>query len=90
MAKKKSAIGTILRLGGLAAAAAAVYYKREEIKSFLVNTLEKVLPDDAETEPVEELLETEPEIVIDTVKAAVDPAEEAEKTEEAEESAPEE
>ncbi len=90
MAKKKSAFGKLLRLGGLAAAAVAVYYKRDEIKAFLANAAEKVFPDEAETEPVEEMLETEPEIVIDTVKAAVEPAEEAEKTEEAEESAPEE
>ena len=90
MAKKKSVIGKMLRLGGIAAAAAAIYYKREDIKAFLANAAEKVFPDEAETEPVEEILEMEPEIVIDTVKAAADDAEEAGKTEEAEENAPEE
>lgn len=89
MAKKKSVLGTVLKLGGLAAATAAIYYKREEIKSFLLNTAEKLFPEEAEAEPVEDLMETEPEIVIDAAKTVAEAAEEAEKTEEAEESAPE-
>ncbi len=89
MAKKKSFFGTVLKLGGLAAATAAVYYKRDEIKAFLLNTAEKFFPDEAEAEPIEEIIEAEPEIVIDG-KAAADAAEEAVATEEAEESAPEE
>ncbi len=83
MAKKKSAFGKLLRLGGIAAAAAAIYYKRDEIKAFLSDAAEKIFPENAEPEPVEETLEPEPDIVIDATEKA-----EA-KTEETEETAPE-
>ena len=77
MAKKKSFFRTVLKLGGLAAATAAVYYKRNEIKSFLANAAERIFPEDAEIEPVEETLEPESDIVIDATAA-----EAAEETEE--------
>ncbi len=78
MAKKKSFFGTLLRLGGLAAATAAVYYKRDEIKAFLADAADRLFPDEPETEPVEEMIETEPDIIID----ATAKAEDTEKTEE--------
>ena len=78
MAKKKSFFGTLLRLGGLAAATAAVYYRRDEIKAFLADAAGRLFPEEPETEPVEEMIETEPDIIID----ATAKAEETEKTEE--------
>ncbi len=83
MAKKKSFFGTLLKLGGLAAATAAVYYKRDEIKAFLADAAERIFPENAEIDPIEETLEPEPDIVIDATEKA-----EA-KTEETEETAPE-
>ena len=88
--KKKSAFGTLLKLGALAAAGAAVYAKRNEIKGLLADAAERIFPDDAEIEPVEETLEPEPEIVIDAVKSAAEAAEAPAETEETEEAAPEE
>ncbi len=88
MAKKKSVLGQLLKLGGIAAAAAAVYYKRDEIKAFLADAAERIFPEDAEIEPVEETLEPEPEIVIDAVNI-VGGEQSGEKTEETEEAAPE-
>ncbi len=87
MAKKKSFFGKLLRLGGLAAATAAIYYKRNEIKAFLADAAERIFPEDAEIDPIEETLEPEPDIVIDA-KNAAEPSGEAEKTEETEEATP--
>ena len=70
MAKKKSFLGTLVKLGGLAAATAVVYSKRNEIKAFLADAAERMFPEDAETEPVEEMIETEPDVVIDATEAA--------------------
>ena len=72
MARKKSFFGTILKLGGLAAATAAVYYKRDEIKAFLTDAAERLFPEEPEIEPVEETLETEPDIIIDATERAED------------------
>ena len=83
MAKKKSFFGKLLRLGGIAAAGAAIYYKRDEIKAFLSDAAERIFPEDAELEPVEETLETEADVVIDATAKA-------EETEETEKNAPEE
>ena len=47
-----------------------VYSKRNEIKAFLADAAERMFPEDAETEPVEEMIETEPEVVIDATEAA--------------------
>ena len=77
MAKKKSFFGKLLRLGGIAAAGAAIYYKRDEIKAFLADAAERIFPEDAELEPVEETIETEPDVIID----ATAKAEETEETE---------
>ena len=85
--KKKSFFGTLLKIGGLAAATVAVYSKRNEIKAFVADAAERIFPDDAELEPVEETLGDEPEVVIDGKSCAETP-EEAETTEEAEENAP--
>ena len=63
MAEKKSVFGTLLKLGGIAAATAAVYYKREEIRKFLTDLAVTVAPEKPVEEP--ECVETEPEIVID-------------------------
>ncbi len=70
MAKKKSFFGKLIRLGGIAAAGAAIYYKRDEIKAFLTDAAERLFPEEAETEPVEEMLETEPEIIINATAEA--------------------
>jgi len=87
MAKKKSFFGTLLKLGGLAAATAAVYYKRNEIKAFLADAAERIFPENAEIDPIEETLEPEPDIVIDA-KVTIDPSDEAEEPTETEEAAP--
>lgn len=87
MAKKKSFFGTLLKLGGLAAATAAVYYKRNEIKAFLADAAERIFPENAEIDPIEETLEPEPDIVIDE-KMTIDPSDEAEEPTETEEAAP--
>lgn len=70
MAKKKSFFGTLLKLGGLAAATVAVYSKREEIKSFLTDAAERIFPEEPEIEPVEETLQPEPDVVIDATEQA--------------------
>ena len=80
MAKKKSFFGTLLKLGGLAAATAAVYYKRDEIKAFLADAAERIFPENAEIDPIEETLEPEPDIVIDAKGAAAPSAEAGEPT----------
>ncbi len=77
MAKKKSFFRTLLKLGGLAAATAAVYYKRDEIKAFLADAAERIFPENAEPEPVEEILETESDIVIDAAGLVSDDKPEA-------------
>ena len=61
MAKKKSFLGTLVKLGGLAAATAVVYSKRNEIKAFLADAAERMFPEDAETEP---------DVVIDATETA--------------------
>ena len=70
MARKKSFFGTLLKLGGLAAATVAVYSKREEIKAFLSDAAERIFPENAEIEPVEETLQPEPDVVIDATEKA--------------------
>ena len=66
--KKKSFFGTLLKLGGLAAAGYAIYTKRDEIKSFVADAAERIFPEDAEIEPIEETLEPESDIVIDATE----------------------
>ena len=73
MAKKKSFFGTLLKLGGLAAAGGAIYSKREEIKSFVTDTVARYLPNDEVSEPdVQEILNAEPDVVIDTTAKAAE------------------
>lgn len=62
---KKSFFGTLAKLGGLAAATAVVYYKREEIRKTVQDVLDRCFPDD---ETPEETEEEEIEIVIDTTE----------------------
>ncbi len=81
MAKKKSFFGTILKLGGLAAATAAIYHNRDKIKAVLADAAERIFPEDAEIDPIEETLEPESDIVIDA-KGAAAPSEEAEEPKE--------
>ena len=81
MAKKKSFLGTLIKLGGLAAAGYAVYTKREEIKSFVAEAAERMFPETAETQVPEDILDVEPEVIIDTAAKAA--------SEETEENAPE-
>ena len=73
MAKKKSFFGTLLKLGGLAAAGDAIYTKREEIKRFVADAAERIFPEEPETLDPEEILDVEPDVVIDgTAKAAAE------------------
>lgn len=77
MARKKSFLGTVLKLGGLAAAGVAIYYKRNEIKAFVADAAERLFPEEQETLDPEEILDIEPDVVIDsTAKAAEEQAEE--------------
>ena len=83
MAKKKSFFGTLLKLGGLAAAGYAIYTKRDEIKSFVADAAERIFPEDADVQTAEEdIFAAEPDVIID---ATAKPAE----TAETEEAAPE-
>ncbi len=83
MAKKKSFFGTLLKLGGLAAATAAVYYKRNEIKELLAGVAERVFPEETEAENVEDFIPEEPDIIIDaTVKTESEDAAEEDTAEE--------
>lgn len=63
MAKKKSFFGTLVKLGGIAAATAIVYSKREEIRGFVEDVAKRYAPADPEQEP--DYVECEPEIIID-------------------------
>ena len=80
--KKKSFFGTLLKLGGLAAAGYAIYTKRDEIKSFVADAADRIFPEDADVQTEEDIFEAEPDVVIDTTAK---PAE----TAETEEAAPE-
>ena len=66
MAKKKSVLGTLVKLGIAAGAVAAVYMKREEIRAFAEEVIAAV---ESPEGPVEEEAENdccaEPEMVID-------------------------
>lgn len=69
MANKKSVLGTLAALGGLAAATAVAYYKRNEIRGLLNDLSNRYFPSEQEAEvDVEVFTETEEEndIVIDT------------------------
>ena len=78
MAKKKSFLGTLLKLGGLVAAGYAVYANREEIKSFVTDAAGRIFPEDEETPVPEDILDAEPDVVIDaTAKAAEETEEDA-------------
>ena len=55
MAKTKGILGTLLAVGTAAAAAAAVYYKREQIRDLLDDVAERFrVEDEAEDLPEEE------------------------------------
>ena len=62
---KKSFFGTLAKLGGIAAATAVVYYKREEIRKTVLDVLDRCFPGD---EVPEETEDAEIEIVIDTTE----------------------
>lgn len=72
---KKSFLGTLVKLGGIAAATALVYSRREEIRKTLEDVKERFF-----TEPVEPeddfAEEAEPEIIIDTTEKATQAPEE--------------
>ena len=80
--KKKSFFGTLLKLGGLAAAGYAIYTKRDEIKSFVADAADRIFPEDADVQTEEDIFEAEPDVVIDTTAKT-------EETAETEEAAPE-
>ncbi len=83
MARKKSFIGTLLKLGTLAAATAVIYKKREEIRDLLTDVAERLFPEDAEAESTPDFVVEEHDIVIDAT-------ENSEKEDHAEEGAAEE
>lgn len=93
MARKKSFFGTLIKLGGLAAAGYAVYAKREEIKNFVTDAAGRLFPEEAETPVPEDVLDVEPDVVIDaTGKTATEETTKKtteEATKETEEDAPE-
>lgn len=63
---KKSFFGNLVKLGGIAAVTAVAYYKREEIKGFLNDVMDRCFPQDAETE--EDYIVEEPDVVIDATE----------------------
>lgn len=73
--KKKSFFGTLLKLGGLAAAGYAIYSKREEIKSFVSDAADRIFPEEADVQTEEDVFEAEPDVVIDTTAKAAETAE---------------
>lgn len=80
MANKKSVFGALAALGGLAAAGAVAYYKRNEIRSFLNDLSNRYFPAEQETEEFIEV-EGENDIVIDvTVQVDEDPEDTVEGT----------
>lgn len=68
--KKKSFFGTLLKLGGLAAAGAVIYQKRGEIKEFLTDAAERMFPEEADTLAEDAIFEAEPDVVIDATAKA--------------------
>ena len=81
MAKKKSFLGTLIKLGGLAAAGYAVYTRREQIKSFVLDAAERIFPETGENQATEDILDVEPEVISDAAAKA--------ESKETEENAPE-
>lgn len=73
--KKKSFFGTLLKLGGLAAAGYAIYTKRDEIKSFVADAADRIFPEDANVQTEEDIFEAEPDVVIDTTAKVAETAE---------------
>ena len=73
--KKKSFFGTLLKLGGLAAAGYAIYTKRDEIKSFVADAADRIFPEDADVQTEEDIFEAEPDVVIDTTAKTAETAE---------------
>jgi len=70
--KKKSLFGTIALIGATAAAAAAVYSRRKEIRAMIEEAAERFLPVDDEPEDAAECWEEndDTDIVIDRTGAA--------------------
>ena len=65
MAKKKSLLGTLVKLGIAAGAAAAVYMKREEIRAFAEDVAAAVKAPELPEEPCGNDCCAEPEMIID-------------------------
>ncbi len=65
MAKKKSVLGTLVKLGIAAGAAAAVYMKREELRAFAEEVIAAVKSPEVPVEEAENDCCAEPEMVID-------------------------
>lgn len=64
MARKKSFLGTVVKLGGIAAACTVAYKNREQIKSFLNEAAERVF---ADKEP-----DIEPDVYVDEADVVID------------------
>lgn len=65
MAKKHGFLKTLATLGGLAAAAAVAYQRREEIKTLVKDLTERLTPEDEPVPDDEDFEEEEADIVID-------------------------
>lgn len=63
---KKSFLGTVVKLGGITAAAVIAYNKREEIKGFFNDVMERCFPEHAE--PEEDYVVEESDVVIDATE----------------------
>lgn len=67
---KKSFFGNLVKLGGIAAATALAYYKREEIKGLLNDVMDRCFPQAEEVE--EDYVVEEPDVVIDATEKDVE------------------
>ena len=81
MAKKKGFIGTVLTLSAVAAAAAAVYYKRDEIRELLEEAKERFSFEEELMDEEDVAEDGEGDIIID-ITVEREPQEEEEGTDE--------
>lgn len=64
MARKKSFLGTVVKLGGIAAACTVAYKNREEIKSFLNEAAERIFAENKE--------DAEPDVYVEEADVVID------------------
>lgn len=77
MARKKSFLGTVVKLGGIAAACTVAYKNRDQIKSFLNEAADRIFAENKEDIEPDVYVE-ESDVVIDgTSKEVTEETEEA-------------